>query len=316
MNIKKRHHYVWQKYLTSWAAEEDKVCCLRNGSIKRIHPKNLAVERRFYKIDLIDTSEYEFIKMLAIPEGQSPFLKEINKGWLEFFDNVFLLLKAAKSANDLYSEKSIALQAMEDFHCEIESRGVYLNDLLEGNVDFWEAEDERIDFVLYLFFQYFRTKRMQTACLNCVNEFIKKSGNNNLLNISPTGYAILSVLFSSNMAYDFSKRSTSIKLIKNKSNLNFIIGDQPVVNIIQDKNIGESFPKDVELYYPISPKLGVFIGCNEKFSLDYGDSVGADEVRYLNGLIADNFEEQLFGNREEDLLPFIKNVTMPIKTLT
>ena len=281
----------------SWA-KEDQVYCLRKDSIFRANPVVLAVENYFYKIDLIDTKEYKLVKALGVPEQQLPFLKEINNGWLEFFDSVFLLLKSAKSANDLVTEKLVSLQAMEDFHCQIENCGVYLSDLLSQNVDFWKNEDKRIDFLFYLFFQYFRTKRMRNACLNACND--------NLFKFSSTGYAILSVLFSSNMAYDFSKRPSSIKLIKNNSDSNFITGDQPVVNVIQDKNEGEPYPKDVELYYPISPKLGVFISPSEKFSLGYGDVVNTDGVSYLNSLIVDDHKEQLFGNRKEDLTPFCK----------
>ncbi len=291
----------------SWA-ENDQVYCLRNGSIYKANPVNLAVEGYFYKIDLIDTREYELIKVLGIPKKQIPFLKGINDEWLSFFDSVFILLKSSKAANDLCTEKTVALQAMEDFHCEIESRGVYLRDLLDKNVDFWQDENKRIDFLFYLFFQYFRTKKMRNACLNVVNAGMKKSDNDSLSRISSTGYAILSVFFSSNMVYAFSKEATSIKLIKNNSNLNFITGDQPVINIIQDKNEGEPFPKDVELYYPISPKLGIFISHNAKFSLGYGDIVGVEEVRYLNNLIVDNCEESLFANRKEDLSAISKNL--------
>lgn len=289
----------------SWA-KEDQVYCLRKDSIFRANPVVLAVENYFYKIDLIDTQEYKLVKALGVPEQQLPFLKEINNGWLEFFDSVFLLLKSAKSANDLVTEKSVSLQAMEDFHCQIEGRGIYLSDLLDQNLDFWKDENKRIDFLFYLSFQYLRTKRMRNACLNVWDDVVKKSCNNNLPTLSSTGYTILSVLFSSNMAYAFSKESASIKLIKNNSGSNFITGDQPVVNVIRDKNEGELYHKDAELYYPISPKLGVFISHSEKFSLGYGDEVNVGGVSYLNSLIVDNYEEQLFGNRKEDLTPFCK----------
>ena len=285
--------------------EEGQMYCLRNGVIFKANPVNLAVENYFYKIDLINTQEYELIKMLGLPKAQAPFLKEINNGWLKFFDNIFFLLKLAKSANVRFIEKFMSSQIMEDFCCKTEEGGIYLIDLLNQNLDFWKDEDKRIDFLFYLFFQYLRTKRMRNACLNVWDDAVKKSCNN-LPTLSSVGYMILSVLLSSNMAYAFSKESASIKLIKNNSNSNFITGDQPVVNVIQDKKEGESYPKDVELYYPISPKLGVFISYSEKFSLGYGDVVNVDEVNYLNNLIVDNHEEQLFGNRKEDLTLFCK----------
>jgi hypothetical protein len=146
---------------------------------------------------------------------------------------------------------------------------------------------------------------MRNACLSIRDNPVKKSRNNSL-RLSPTGHIILSIIFSSNIVYDFLKRSPAIKLIKNNSKINLITGDQPVVNVIQDKNEGEPYPKDVELYYPISPKLGVFISHSGKFSLGYGDEVNVDGVNYLNSLIVDNHEEQLFGNREEDLTSFCK----------
>jgi hypothetical protein len=301
---KKRNHYVWRKYLESWEAE-GQVYCLRDGLINKRNSRNLAVEKYFYKIDLINPLEYEFIKMLGMPNGQEGVLKKINEEWLQIFDNIFNLLKSAKFAKDLSIEKTVTLQAMEDFHCQIENRGVCLGDLLRQDVDFWKDEDKRIDFLFYLFFQYFRTKRRRNACLDVCNNILKKSCVNNLFTLSSTGYAILSAFFSSNMAYVFSNETASIRLIRNNSGINFITGDQPVVNIIQDKTEGELYPRDVELYYPVSPKLGIFVSHNATFSLEYEEVVSSDEVISLNGMIADDHEEQLFGNRREDLMPFL-----------
>ena len=48
---KKKHHYVWQHYLTAWARDGEQVWCLRKGGEPfRSHTLNIGQQRYFYRL--------------------------------------------------------------------------------------------------------------------------------------------------------------------------------------------------------------------------------------------------------------------------
>ena len=84
---KRKQHYVWRRYLKSWAMDE-KIFCLSDGKIFRTNLENVAQERYFYKLRELSKEDVAFIRSLLI-EGSHPILADINEGWLGIFNIIF-----------------------------------------------------------------------------------------------------------------------------------------------------------------------------------------------------------------------------------
>lgn len=84
---KRRHHYVWRKYLRAWASN-DSIWCCREGKIFRSNLMGVGQVRDFYRLKELSFHDIEAIRNLAIEPTKS-HLKELNEGWIESFSAVF-----------------------------------------------------------------------------------------------------------------------------------------------------------------------------------------------------------------------------------
>ena len=65
MERKRRHHYVWRKYLEG-CATDGKICCCMNGTIFRPSLTNVGLRKDFYKVTELRSEEVEFIRRFFI----------------------------------------------------------------------------------------------------------------------------------------------------------------------------------------------------------------------------------------------------------
>lgn len=83
---KKRHHFVWRKYLKPWATNGFLPCLMKDG-IFTSGLRNLGQEKHFYRLKRLGRSEvwllYEFVK-----KARSDHLWDLNKTWIEFFESL------------------------------------------------------------------------------------------------------------------------------------------------------------------------------------------------------------------------------------
>lgn len=95
-------------------------------------------------------------------------------------------------------------------------------------------------------------------------------------------------------------KNRKIILLKNKTELNFITGDQPSFNINTDLN-EEGLPKNLELYYPISPKIALLINFIPKLDQFTEKEISIDDVNTYNFKLLENSDFFVFGINQNQL---------------
>lgn len=293
-----KQHYVWQAYLKPWTTD-DKLFCLREGTVFQTNTKAIANRRYFYKSPELDLSDLKFIEELITSQAV-PFLQRIHRSWLDTLIIPFRKIKVMEEKGcdqDKLNEirKHFENNMIEELHAQIENSSItYLEDLLKGNLDFYSIEESKFEFLLFLGFQYTRTNKIRTNLLKGLKS-------------EPTFYSrmekiwsIASILFSINIAQGIAARPFNLVLLTNNTEDTFIAGDQPIINthatnIPQDTQVSQ-----LELYYPISPRLAVLITDNMAYKNDSLELSGQQVADY-NGQIAKQSVEQIYGNSKEAL---------------
>jgi hypothetical protein len=94
------------------------------------------------------------------------------------------------------------------------------------------------------------------------------------------------------------RKRRDLILICNDSVVPFITGDQPVVNLHGD---GETGPDKLSMYYPISPRLALYLGePNEATNIARG-AMAKEAVMELNLLIAKKSFTQIYAHSGAEL---------------
>ena len=251
----RRQHHVWCHYLEGWSRENNQVCCLRNGNLFSTNPKNIMLERDFYKLAPLSKED---IQMFAywMKDKCEPPMRETNQGAFNAFakiangNEIIQNMKSATDAEKAYA-RSWAIEAEEKLHQEIEKRALpVINDLRQERLDFLNDQAATMNFFHFIAHQYFRTKRMREIA----GEILKT--------VSPDyDFSRLRHVFCYCFANNFGgslfvdRKKLDIVFLKNRNN-EFITGDQPIVNLAHKETLEHD---DVALYYPLAPRLAVTI---------------------------------------------------------
>lgn len=296
-NKKRRHHYIWRYYLKPWLADE-KIYCLRNNKIFQTNLMGVGQQRDFYKLKELTLDDVDFIWKLAVEPAQG-HLKDLHTNLINNFTSIFKIksLLDSKGINDAEINHTIDLaihNLEEELHGGIETIGKeYLDLLYQGKTDFWENEDDAMHFSYFIATQYMRTRKMRDTVLSQFEGKLLDRGNKI--------WNILAHIFATNVAWNFyrNRTSCSLVLLKNDTQTNFITGDQPCINTKADQTERNSIPENIELYYPISPKLAVLL--QEELSKTKVINLNSDDVKKYNCYIANNAYEQLYAFSSGDL---------------
>lgn len=291
--MKKRgHHYVWQHYLKSWS-NHSQLYCLRNKKVFHSNTKNVGKKRDFYKLKNLSKKEIHLLKSL-IKEMSQNGLKNIHEGWLDIF--VFF---------SSFNENALEPKNLEDIFHNIEEdlMSKIENDALEPlkliqnkNIYFQKNDRNYYTFLIFLAIQYVRTNKMKSN-MNEIN-FGEGINRDNI-------WSVLKYNIATNIAHSiFSHRFYKLVLMENDSNEALITGDQPVINIASEGTY-EKEATDVELYYPISPKLAILITNKYDHTVKH---IEADEVKYYNSAIYKHSHEQVYAASKETLEALLQNL--------
>lgn len=89
-----------------------------------------------------------------------------------------------------------------------------------------------------------------------------------------------------------------IELIRNDTNLDFIIGDVPIVNLE-----GHEYPKHMDMFLPISPRLAVFMGEKSRLRTEHSYllSLDSESVDFLNRRICEESVLQIYAKSKDVL---------------
>lgn len=299
---KRKQHYVWRYYLKAWSSDE-KIFCLRNGVIFRTNLMGVANKRDFYRLKELDEADVEFVKKLAI-EQSTPFLEEVHLRTLEVFTSVFrvktVLEKSGKNRPDYNQEIDELINNFEEeLHGEVEKISIsYINSILDKNIDFYKIKKDRMAFLIFLCFQYFRTNKTKS---NMVSSVFSSRIPEELCNRFEKTYNIFSHIFAYNVAYSLAINSDfQILLVLNNSNIPFVTGDQPIINTFASSKSPKELVNELEFYYPISPHIAILITKENKYdNIDKLYLTESDIIHKYNSLIIMASYEQIYSDSKE-----------------
>ncbi|MCT4664244.1 MAG: DUF4238 domain-containing protein [Flavobacteriales bacterium] len=294
MKLKKNQHYVWKHYLKPWTNNEQ-ICCLRNNKfLFTTNSKNVAVRKFFYESTKLTDIDNKFI------EGH---LKQYHPSAFQSLNRLISMYD--KTTNwDEYLQKC----GLEDFHGIVETNFIPLLDkIYKDDLSFLKNTEDLNQFSFFIGCQYMRTNKMKKAILGSLDSF-KKTSNVSMPDyyhsLNFQGIADVILLFQSDIIGNWIFSNGYVQIINNCTDINFITGDQPVINVKSDKD-EKGIPMGFELYYPISPSKALYIQ-NKDIKERKVCITEESKIRFLNDKIHNHHQEQIFAKHESDLEQYME----------
>lgn len=306
---KKRHqHYVWRYYLNAWA-ENEQIYCLRNKKIFKTNLMGIAQERDFYRLKELNEQDIFLINKLLIE--QSPeFIRKEHEILLKIFLAPYELIKKLRKEKKMTPElEDILDEAVNNFeenlHAMIESQAIpYLDKLRKKDGMFLQDDDNCIEFFHYLAVQYHRTSKRKAAIIDTFKkiplQYVDMAATFNIEKI----WNIMSHILSTNVAWSLfiNRLKYKLILIENETQIPFITSDQPLIN---SAAVGGLEPKTLDIYYPISPTVAIYLTENAVISTSNIVVNNMNEIDGYNKAIIGQAKEQLYANSKEVLERYV-----------
>lgn len=293
---KRKHHYVWRKYLRAWA-KKDSIWCLRENKTFKTNLMNIGQIKDFYKLKELNAKDIDFIYKVAI-NNSSPHLQELNKGWITSFNLVFNIKNKIEEngindevINNILDEAIFNLE--EDLHSGIEGNAIkYIDSILNEDIGFFKIEDDCMNFIHYLCIQYMRTNKIKTNVVSSVGD-VSFIDTDKIWNI-------LSHILATNLSWSLyaDRSSFNLVLLKNDSTVELITGDQPIINTHATGFDSNEPPDKLEFYYPVSPKLAILYTQENVGDSNQEKFLSVDEVEDYNKSIVIQSHSQIYSTAE------------------
>lgn len=285
-------HYVWQHYLRAWCMPK-KIWCKRTDRPEPFNttPRNVGAERFFYEFHELTLDDLTYLDTL-ISRSNDDGLRKLNRGWIDSFQKTFAIRKRLDGF-EVEPEIRIELESKlrevektmgESFHSGTEDRAIpLLNALRQGDVSFYTEEKASMTFIDYIAHQYFRTAKIRNAMLAIPNPLPHEMNRT---------WPVEAFIYATNLASSFvrQRREYQIVLLQNKSEIPFITGDQPVINLLGVE------VEEVDLYYPLKPDLAMIFTANHRHYSGKHAELGQIAVERYNYRIYAQSDTQIFGN--------------------
>ncbi|KKN81231.1 hypothetical protein LCGC14_0321850 [marine sediment metagenome] len=262
-------------------------------------------ERYFYKLKELTEAEIKFIKAL-IDRDKRPMIRKLNHGWIDLFNQVFEIRNLLDSHGVAHPEADKMLDVLvhnfeEDFHGKIESGAIkFLEMLYREDLTFYDDDDELIEFLFFICQQYFRTQAIDKKVRTAIGSF-------NGFNVDGI-WSVLRHTSATSVGFSLYQDRASFRpvLIKNTSDSPFITGDQPIINTHAIGLTLEEIPSELELYYPLTPRLALLLTSNPDLNRKIAISVGEEKVAMYNAFIHSQAGKQVYSS-ERDALEKLSN---------
>ncbi|PWS32624.1 DUF4238 domain-containing protein [Pedobacter paludis] len=303
--LKKRQHYVWRHYLKSWA-DDDQIWAFLKDQKKLIRSNLMGVaqERYFYQLEEFDKEEEKLLYKLVVHMSH-PSVKELNLDFFRLYTSHYKLNEQLKNS-PINSEAKAILQKeidileknlMEDVHSKMEASGNLLLSVIDSkNYRFLEDEQALYETMLYLFFQYVRTKKMKKQVLEGFTSTEHKFWN------------VISHVMATTLCriYSFSK-DLNFTFLENSTDIRFLTCDQPVLNLLADMVDETGSTNEIELYYPLSPTLALRISFTARAeNWIIARHIDDNEVDYLNKIVAREAHTYVFAEHKNDISAYFE----------
>ena len=128
----RKQHYVWRHYLEAWQDDKNLVQFSRNGKLLRpTNPKNLMVERDFYRLPYITRADAEFLKaFIQLTEATELRTLHLNLlSALEHISNANEKIQSIEgiSDNEKRFAQKIVIEIEENLQGRIEQEAMHLS---------------------------------------------------------------------------------------------------------------------------------------------------------------------------------------------
>lgn len=302
---KKKHHYVWRDYLRSWSSGEYVFTYAKSQD--KIFTSNLmgvAVERYFYALEEFTLEEEIILKELVKLYSNEAVL-EINLGLYESFivyskivrfqkQNEFLLNSEAKREKFSKITKLIKSNLFEEFHTIMESYGSKIIKIKKfEEIKMFEDGEDLFFLMIFLCSQFLRTKKMKKK-LELICE------KNEL--IIPKFINIISLVFANSLAVSLADNgNVRYVFYENKTDLNFLTSDQPLMNLLFDNKDEKGNVLNFEFYYPISTKIAIVVHLKKQENKYEHVLIDKERVKELNDSLCEYADEYVFAKTESQL---------------
>lgn len=285
-------HYVWQHYLRAWRAPK-RIWCKRIDQPEPFPttPRNVGAERFFYEFQELTPDDLAYIETV-IARSNNERLRDLNRGWIDSFQLTFRLRRelegvALEPALRLELEQTlhdIDKTLGEAFHGATEVRAIPLIDALRGeDAAFYADQASAMTFIDFLSHQYFRTAKHRNSM---------RALPNPLPHDMERTWPVEAFIYATNLACSFVGRwrDYRIILLRNRSAIPFIAGDQPLINLCGIE------VEQVDLYYPLKPDLAMIYTVDRNRYPHDAIDVGPIAVESYNHRIYAKSDTQIFGN--------------------
>lgn len=297
--VTRRQHYVWRHYLEAWEQKKGIINCLRDGKIFPANPKNVMVERDFYKLPRLTKADVEFLEPFM--QATYPEVREINLNLIKtlvFLTNANDLIQSQEGISEAVKSdfQTPIIEAEEKLHEQIESDALpVLEELRQKQTNFLCNDKAAISFFDFIAHQYWRTKRIRES----VGEILYSSSNRDFSHLQN----LLCHCFANSMGANlfFDRSEFDIIFLDNTTDLGFITGDQPIVNLMGTRN--GTPPEEIALYYPLAPDLAFILLPKEYKPC----SMNIDMVKELNDLIMWESKHFLVSDSTKVLEQYLNN---------
>jgi len=196
------------------------------------------------------------------------------------------------------------INTAEDFYAQLEGNIAPIFDAIRRkDLSFYEEADLCGQFTHFLSLQNLRTKGVRHRVL------AKRAGLPGLsLERSLPGFSLerswnvlthmMAVHAGGSLMLE--RKSRPLLLLENDTDIPFITGDQPVLNLLH-ASVPVQPPALLAFYYPVSPWLAVILDEIETRGGYSAGPVSVEQVRELNGEIQAGAHKQIFGSSQEVL---------------
>lgn len=305
MQSTKAQHYVPRLYLKQWADEDEKIWCLDRKSNRTINLKimRVAQEHFFYEMNCLCDDDIAIIENWFAKNGND-LIRSTNKSIISTFkmfnDCLKLFDKIGAKKQKEFLEKNFVEKMFETYEGEY---ATLIKKILDDTIPDWN-EDNKMTFLLCLNLQYFRTKNISENILDNASKVNVPKQYGGLVEriMNPIRW-----LMANTVTCNMLEKQKFI-FIENKTNLNFVTTDQPVINVfsILDKKSSEMSREELELYCPFSPKKAVLVSFRDCYTDMSSISASEKDVRFYNDILVKCSNRFVFSKDKGGLNPWLE----------
>lgn len=308
MQSTKAQHYVPRLYLKQWADEDEKIWCLdrKKNNIFNSNIMGVAQQRFFYEMKQLRDEDFVILEKLWV-DNRPELLQNVNKGIIDDFKKVNGLLNVLDSTQNVeakklkdYAEKNLVEKMFASYEGQYLS---LISDILATGIPKWN-ENAQMSFLFFLILQYFRTKNISDNLLESIKKLPNPAQFDGFIEraMNPMRW-----LMANTVTYNSLVRR-KIVFIENKSTLDFITTDQPVINVYAafGKSAVEMSEDELELYCPLSPQKAVLISFKDCYTDMSSISGSEKDVRIYNGILVKCSNRFVFSKDKGGLNPWLE----------